>query len=205
MRRLLTPFVLVTLLAPASAALADDPASERLAARLGDRIHVTTVPERGTSVEWGKATGVIDAPFKTVWKVLQDYARYHEFIPHFKKSRVLSRRGSDALVYMEAGVIKNTVTLWAQTRIKAKEGSDGTRVLEGRMMQGNMKRFAARFELTPLAGGSQTLVTFRLLVDPDLMLPSSVFTHENKKSARKTVKALRRQVEAHRLRLAQNR
>lgn len=177
----------------ATDAHAENAGATSLAARLGDRVRTGTEPERGEDVAWGKALGVVDAPVESVARVVIDYTNYEQFMPHFKKSRVLSRRGDDALVYMEAGIIKDTVTLWAQLRITSRTVGN-RRIVEGRMVRGNMDSFRARWELTPVADNTRTLVRFRLLVDPGLPLPSSVFTHENEKGARKTVKALRSRV-----------
>lgn len=174
-------------------ARADEPADTNLAARLGDRIVAKNEPAAGQDVAWGSAVGVVEAPIQAVAKVLTDYSRYDTFLPHFKQSRVLSRRGDDALVYMEAGIIKNTVTLWAQMHITARAAGEG-RVIEGRMIKGNMDAFRARWELTPVAGNTRTLVRFKLLVDPGLPLPDSVFDHENEKSARRALGALRERV-----------
>lgn len=178
--------------------------AEDLAAGLGGDIRSTTEAHDGLSVEWGKAVGVVDAPFDRVVEVVHDYANYRKFIPHFKKSKVLSRRGPNALVYMEANVVHGTVTLWAQMRIYKRSSSGDTEIIEGRMMDGNMSHFIARWELEPVEDGSRTLVTFRILVDPDLPLPASVFSKENKKSARRTIRALRERVLETRVQLARN-
>lgn len=206
MKRLgLVSAVLLVSLATASATFASDDSAkaETLARRLGNSIKATTEPHRSSSVDWGEATAVIDAPFDSVAEVVRDYGEYKQFLPHFRKSRVLSERGPNALVYLQASVIKDTVTLWAQMRILERPGRGATRLIEADMMKGNMNKFSGRWELTPIDGGSRTLVKFRLLVDPDLPLPSSVFSKENRKSARKTLEALREQVQKRR-RLAQN-
>jgi len=164
-----------------------------MARRLGDRIETSTVPTGG-SVEYGRAVAIIDAPAERVFRVITDYAHYREFLPHFRQSRVLSRRGNSAMVYMQASVIHNTATLWAQMRIRQHRPRGNTQIVVGRMIQGNMDQFAARWEVTPLADGQRTLLTFDILVDPDLPFPSSVFTNENIKAAHRTIRALRRQV-----------
>lgn len=187
-----------------SAALAENAAATSLAARLGDHIKRGSAPERGEDVAWGTAIGVVDAPIEAVARVAADYSHYSEFVPHFKKSRVLSRRGDDALVYMEAGVLKDTVTLWAQVRIRARARGEG-RIIESRMLKGNMDTFRARWELIPVAGNTRTLVKFHLLVDPDLPLPDSVLSRENKKSAGKTLRAMRNRVRHKGVAVANNR
>jgi len=72
------------------------------------------------------------------------------------------------------------------------EGS--TRVIEARLLEGNMDAFSASWRLTPVDGGARTEVDFKIYVDPDMPLPSSVFSRENEKAAGKTVRALRTRV-----------
>lgn len=179
---------------PATAAETTHPhasPAEALAAQIGDEIQYSSVPQRGLSVRWGKAVAVVDAPFATVMRIVRDYGRYSEFLPKFRQSRVLSRRGSDAMVYMEASVIRDTTTLWAQMRISNPPTGTETQRVDARMIRGNVNALLARWEVTPLAGGTRCLVTFQLLVAPKLPLPSSLFTSENVKAARKTLRALR--------------
>lgn len=166
-------------------------AAERRAAQLGDRLDLATIATN-TGIDWGRGEAVINAPFETVRAIVNDYGRYQDFLPNFRVSRVLSRRGQNALVYMQASVIRNTTTLWAQLRIFARRPQGATQVVEARMTEGNMERFQARWELTPIDGGRRTLVSFQILVEPDLPLPDSLFTEENQKAARKTIQALRR-------------
>ena len=64
---------------------------------------------------------------------------------------------------------------------------------------------SVRWELTPIEGGTRTLVSFQILVDPGLPLPSSIFSSENEKTARRTVRALRERVRTQRTTLAQRR
>lgn len=168
--------------------------AKSLAARLGKEIETTTKPEKGSSIEWGTGVAVIDAPTEAVLRVIENYERYREFMPHFQKSRVLAQRGARALAYLEATVAHGTVTLWAQVRLSRRTNDAGQHIFEADMLKGNMSRFVARWELTPVNGGERTLVRFRLLADPDLPLPSSVFTHQNKKSARRSIRALRDRV-----------
>ena len=196
-------FALAAVSLPAPASADAQERADREAARLGDRLETSTLPSQ-SSVEWGQAAAVVDAPAETVMRIVTDYARYQEFLPHFRRSRVLSRRGNNALVYMQASVIRNTTTLWAQMRVYQRRPRGRTQIVEGRMVEGNMDQFAARWEVTPLADGQRTLVRFRILVDPDLPFPSSVFTSENVKAARKTMRALRERLAERRYTVARN-
>ncbi len=182
----LTVFAL-TLGAAGTSAQAQDP----------DRgIRTGTAAAQGTSVRYGTASVVLDYPFEQVETLVHDYAAFHEYLPHFQTSRVLSRRGNRALVYIEVTAIEDTITLWAQTRVSSRE-VEGRRVVEARMTQGNMDAFTARWELVRVSD-TQTRVNFRLLADPDLPLPSSLITSENEKFARRVCRAIRQRLEGRR-------
>ncbi|HEX7476822.1 MAG TPA: SRPBCC family protein [Polyangiales bacterium] len=147
-------------------------------------------PAPGMNVQWGRAVAIIDAPVADVTAIVQNYAGYQTFLPNFEASRVLSQRDTSALVYVQLSVLNGARTLWAELKLRAHEGEGGTRVVEAKMMKGNVSHFEAVWEVTAL-DAQHTLVAFQILVDPSLPLPSSMLSEENAKSARKTLRALR--------------
>ena len=157
-------------------------------------IQLDTVNARNADVDFGRARGIVDAPYSEVVDIVHDYASYTHFMPHFLASRVLARRGNRAMVYMEVGILRDTITLWAQVQIRSRQDGDKT-VVEASMTQGNMETFRAIWTLEPMADGRRTLAQLQLLVDPDLpAVPNSVITAENVSSARKAITRLRRRV-----------
>ncbi|MGB5286552.1 MAG: hypothetical protein WBN29_18735, partial [Polyangiales bacterium] len=54
--------------------------------------------------------------------------------------------------------------------------------------------FSASWRLTPVDDGARTEVDFKLFVDPDMPLPSSVFSRENERAAGNTIRALRSRI-----------
>jgi len=183
MRHLLS-FALVAL--AAAPALAQDTDAE-----LRANITTSTVDEDGTSVDRGRAEGVVDQPIERVMQVLQDYGQYAEFLPEFRQSRVLSRRGTRAMVYLEVGALHQTVTLWAQVRISSTTNSDGSQEVVASMTQGNLERFAARWVVRRV-DENRTQVSIEILAEPDIPAPSNLVTTENVRMARKSVIGLRR-------------
>lgn len=169
----------------------------QIAARIADhRVEVRELPYSGSSVRWGRATGLVDAPTALVLSVVQDYAKYSEFMPNFRASRVLSQRGGQAIVYLEASVLHDAATLWAQMRMRPRPSvtnADGTvtQIVEGTMVSGNVERMAARWELTSVDQGTRTLVSFQFLVEPDLPFPASIMTGQNIAGARRAIGRLR--------------
>lgn len=146
-----------------------------------------------TDVSWGKAVGIVDAPMERVLDVVQDYARYREFMPNFTQSRILSKRGNRAMVYVEAEIAKRTLTIWANMKMTPTETAGGGRTIHATMMKGNLSTMEALWELTPLQGG-RTLVTFKIIVEPKLPLPDSLVSLENEKASKRGLRALRKQL-----------
>lgn len=159
-------------------------------------IALANVPAQQGGVAWGRAEGVIDAQPEDVLEVLRDYAHYAGLFPHFEKSRVLSQRGTDAIVYLEAKILFGATTLWGQVRMTSTSPAPDTYVVEAKMMKGkgNIEQLLARWEVRPTADGARSAVVFQLLVDPDLPVPDSMVSSELKNSAGRAFRALRKRV-----------
>jgi ribosome-associated toxin RatA of RatAB toxin-antitoxin module len=152
------------------------------------------IAEEGSNISWGHAVAVIDKPLEEVLPVVLDYGNYVKFMPNFTKSRVLSQRGHRAMVYMEVSVASGTLTLWGQLTLSERAGDSDTRIVEARLVDGNMNAFSATWQLAPIEGGARTAVEFRIYVDPNIPLPSAVFSRENERAAGNTLRALRTRV-----------
>ncbi len=157
-------------------------------------VRTARIAKEGSNISWGHAVGVIDKPIEEVLPVVVDYANYSHFMPNFTKSKVLAQRGNRAMVYMEVSVASGTFTLWGQLKLSEIPTEGSARVIEARLLEGNMDAFSASWRLTPVDGGTRTEVDFKIYVDPDMPLPSSVFSRENERAAGKTVRALRTRV-----------
>jgi ribosome-associated toxin RatA of RatAB toxin-antitoxin module len=152
------------------------------------------IPEDGSDIAGGRAVIVVDKPIEEVLPIVLDYANYVQFMPNFTKSRVLAQRGSRAMVYMEVSVAKGMYTLYGQLNLAEGPQDGESRIVEGRLLEGNIDAFNASFKLTPVDGGARTEIDFKIYVDPDIPLPSSVFSRENERAAGRTVRALRARV-----------
>ncbi|MDB4991593.1 MAG: hypothetical protein JWN04_6771 [Myxococcaceae bacterium] len=157
-------------------------------------IALANLPGPNGGVEWGRAEGIIDARPDDVLAILHDYGQYAGLFPHFEKSRVLSQRGTDAIVYLEAKVLHGAATLWGQVRMSATAGTGSIHVVEAKMMKGksNIAQLLARWEVQSIDNGQRTRVAFQLLVDPDLPVPDMVVSSEMKNSAGRAFRALRK-------------
>ena len=157
-------------------------------------IFTAQIPEEGSNIAWGQAVLVLDKPIEEVLPIVRDYANYVQFMPNFTKSKVLAQRGSRAMVYMEVSVAKGAFVLWGQLNLAEHPENGDSRVVEARLLEGNIDAFSASWTLTPMDGGARTQVDFKIYVDPDIPLPSSIFSRENERAAGRTVRALRTRV-----------
>lgn len=177
--------------APVAASEADV-AAEIAAENAG--VFTAQLPEQGSNIAWGRAVLVVDQPMEDVLPVVRDYANYVQFMPNFTKSKVLAQRGHRAMVYMEVSVARGAITLWGQLNLAERPQTGASHVVEARLMEGNIDAFRASFTLTPVDGGTRTEVDFKIYVDPDMPLPSSVFSRENERAAGNTVRALQTRI-----------
>lgn len=149
-----------------------------------------------SSIAWGEAEAELDSPIEAILPVLEDYAAYQEFMPNFRRSRVLAQRGTRARVYMEVSAAAGALTLWGQLDMRERSEPEAeARVIEAQLLDGNIDAFRAEWRLEPSEDGQTTRVAFRIFVDPDLPLPSSLISRENERAARRSVEALRSHLE----------
>jgi len=159
-------------------------------------IFTAQVASAGSNIASGRAVIVVDKPIDEVLPVLLDYNNYVDFMPNFTHSKVLAQRGSRAMVYMEVSVARGMYTLYGQLNLKDRTDGSGARFVEGQLIDGNINAFNASFKLTPVKDGTATEIDFSIYVDPDLPLPSAVFSRENERAAGRTVRALRTRLAA---------
>lgn len=154
------------------------------------------VAEAGSGIARGEAETQLSEPLEAILPILQDYGRYAQFMPNFRRSRVLAQRGARARVYMEVSAAAGALTLWGQLDLRERvDGDPERRVIEAHLLEGNIDAFRAEWRLEPTADGDGTNIAFQIFVDPDLPLPSSLISRENERAARKTLEALRARVE----------
>src|SRR5262249_38247531 len=128
--------------------------------------------------------------------VVFDYARYPEFVPRYEKATVL-RIAPDGgrLVRMELGGL---VRLWMRVEISPPRIHGATEVYEGRLVDGNIRAFVPRWELTALEDG-RTRLTLDSFLDPDLALvPSSLINAGARDGVREAILALKARIEGRR-------
>ncbi len=149
------------------------------------------IAQPGMEVKWGFASSVVAAPIDVVLKTITDFDHYAEFIPRCHRSKVLARRGDDAMIYVETRALRNTTAFWVQLRVKTVKSPDGKVVVEGKKVSGNVKQGTARWELYPVENGRKTKLAFKIIIDVDLPIPSSLISSQNLQTAQRSVESVR--------------
>ena len=151
--------------------------------------------EPGSRIRRSRAVASMDASMEQVTAVVSDYANYRHFMPHFVVSRVLSQRGSKALIYAEVSALDGMPNLWVQMQLQTLDAPNSPRVIKAKMMKGNLKGFAAEWQMSPL-DATHTLVAFELCAEPNFHLPfaDGLISDYNEKEARSTIMGLRQRL-----------
>jgi hypothetical protein len=169
-----------------------------LAERLPPRKLITrTFEQKGTEILGGLSIGLIKAPVDKVLPVIMAYQNFKDMLPFFKESTLLGSGGERTLVHVKIELAKGVVKLWGNLEFIESKEKQGILVINGGLMQGNMKVFLARFEIAPTKSGD-TLILVRLLVDPDINIAKDAKVNKyNQVNARRFIRAIRdRAVEA---------
>jgi ribosome-associated toxin RatA of RatAB toxin-antitoxin module len=116
------------------------------------------------------AHATIRAPLPLIWHTLTDYDHLAEFIPGMKKSRVVERRGSTAIVEQigEASVLVFRYPI--AVVVQSDEHYPAT--IGVRVLYGNLKQLAGAYRIEDVFGTRDEFVLrWRGVIEPDIPLP----------------------------------
>jgi ribosome-associated toxin RatA of RatAB toxin-antitoxin module len=183
-------------LAPVTAA-APDPANDAELARLSDgHSFRTNYQPAGVADRYGRAEILVKAPLGILHKLVLDYARYKEFTGgKFHASRVIGKTPLGTEVYFQLPVLNGMITLWQVFRFQEIAPlAPGWAMVEGWFIKGNIGRGNAAWTLHAI-DDDRTLVTFDLLVVPNVPLPQSLIDDGLRNAAGEAVEAIRARAE----------
>jgi hypothetical protein len=146
----------------------------------------------GRNARYGHAETLIHAPLADVRRMVTDFSRYRELAPSITTSRVVSHDQNGSIdVYIQMGVLNNTISFWNVTRFGPlrTEGSD--QVVEGQMVpgKGNIEDSSVIWTLHP-AGDGWTVLKFDVLLRPGLPAPQSLIDEQLRDSAMDAVNSI---------------
>ena len=180
-----------TLFSSISVAAAPAPGPELQKWRKVNRFEVKTPY---ADMNAGAARVNVDAPQALVRQVVLDFKNYASFMSRFEKSRIVGRSGDKTDVYLQVPILKGAAKVWAIVRFEPVKEVNGTEVVVGHMIKGNVKRLDATWRLKKLDDVS-TEVVLELLIVPDMPVPDSLVVPEVRFAAAKAVEGSRDEAE----------
>ncbi|MGD0527098.1 MAG: SRPBCC family protein [Polyangiaceae bacterium] len=174
---------------------ADAPAPDQDAMRIssaGRSLKWNWVPP-GKNERFGHAETLVHAPAEKVRQLVQDFAHYKELAESITTSRVVAH-GADGStdVYLQMGVMNNTIKFWNVTRFAPMRNEPATgEVLEGHMVhgKGNIDDCTAVWTVHS-AGEGWTVLKFDILLRPGLPAPQSLIDEQLRDSAMDAVNSI---------------
>jgi ribosome-associated toxin RatA of RatAB toxin-antitoxin module len=147
-----------------------------------------------SSIDAGGARVRVRAPTSVVEKVVTDFNSYPEFIRKFERARVLGRSGKQTDVYLQVPILKGAAKVWAVVRFSPPRVQNGVRIIEGRMVKGNVDKLEATWRIKRIDERT-TELSLELLIEPKLPVPGSLVTKEVASAADTAVSGSRTRAE----------
>lgn len=146
----------------------------------------------GKSERYGRAEGLIAAPYDVVKARLLDFPRYKELAgPKFKKVSVVDKSSSGTDLYFQLPIMKGVVTIWYVTRFgAARPGMGGAEIIEGKFVKGNIKDMQIVFTLRP-GPEQKTILVCDLDLAINLPAPQDLLDEELRDACGDAVNAVR--------------
>jgi len=121
------------------------------------------------------ATGTVQAPLPTVWRILTGYDRMEEFVPDLVSCRVLSRNGNEVIIEQFGTARFLFMSRSIHLIVRATEQPMSSIDID--LISGDMKHYESRWELVPVpeTGGTKVVYTGRMM--PNFYVPGILGTN----------------------------
>lgn len=121
------------------------------------------------------ATGTVQAPLPTVWRILTGYERMEEFVPDLVSCRVLSRNGNEVIIEQFGTARFLFMSRSIHLIVRATEQPMSSIDID--LISGDMKHYESRWELVPVpeTGGTRVIYTGRMM--PNFYVPGILGTN----------------------------
>lgn len=173
-------------------------ASSEVAASLDEgEVAVSLKESADSNVKEGCALGVIEAPMEQVFAVLDDPARYGEFMPHVQLSEVEPAEDGDVLNHQVLDLpfpIRNRYyTIRLETH-RREEHPDRLEIAWTYVPgSGNVKENEGAWTLVRLSA-NRTLAVYRVYTDPGGLIPKWALNRVTRRTLPEVIEAIRRRV-----------
>ena len=147
----------------------------------------------GAQERYGHAEVLVHAPLADVRKTVTNYANYKTIAPHrLKQSRVVKRhKDGKTDVYFKVEAVRGLFSFYTLTRFDPpKRQADGSEVIEGRQVEGDVKEVHIVWHLLPVSE-RETLLICDANLRPDFPTPDDMLDEELRDSAGHAAWAMR--------------
>jgi ribosome-associated toxin RatA of RatAB toxin-antitoxin module len=164
-RLVITAIVLIAIVGDARA---NSSLSDSQFQRLKDgKVLVAVRPADGPSKGMVEATILIDAPAESIWQIMTNCSEIPTFVPGVKSCQVLSSGESWEIIRHEVKWIWLLPKLSYVFRASYIEN----RQIDFVRIDGDLREMRGAWRLSPLNAGSQTIVQYRVYLDPGFFVP----------------------------------
>jgi ribosome-associated toxin RatA of RatAB toxin-antitoxin module len=156
---------------------------------------VESEPVAGSRLSRSRATVLVRAPLERVRAVLVDFPNYHAFLPNYRSAKVESTTPDGATrVHMQIDGLGGMIRRWMRVEISAPVIAGPRLSFEAKLLEGDVKAFAARWVLDRLDEGS-TRLTLESFLDPDLQLPATFIDSGSAAGLKESILAIKARAE----------
>ena len=149
----------------------------------------------GQDKRYGHAEGIVNAPFAAVRDKIGDFAHYKDLAgPKFKSVKVVEKEGARTDVYFQLPIMKGLVTIWYVTRFAPPREVNGSSIVEGTFVKGNIKSMHIALNARPAADTSATVLVCDLLLVPGIPAPQDAIDEELRDACGDAINSVRRTV-----------
>jgi ribosome-associated toxin RatA of RatAB toxin-antitoxin module len=121
------------------------------------------------------ASGDVRAAPAAVWRILTGYERMAEFVPDLASCKILSRRGNEVVVE-QVGTAR-FLFMSRQIHLVVRATETPMSAIDIALLSGDMRYYASRWELQPLAATGGTRIVYRGTLAPDFYVPGMLGAH----------------------------
>jgi len=137
------------------------------------------------------AEGYARATPPQAWRVLTDYERLTDFVPHLQSSVLVSRNGTDAVLEQvgNGGFLLIQQQIHLLLRIREEPHS----AIAIHLISGNMQSYDAHWQLSEEGGG--TRIGYRARLQPDFFVPPVIGPALIQKNIERMMQAVLKEIE----------
>ncbi len=159
-----------------------------------DLAEMETLAVTGSSLARHRATVMVRAAADRVRAVLFDFPNYPAFLPNYKSAKVVATTPSGGTqVHMQIDALGGMIRRWMRVELTAPVVVGSRESFEGKLVEGDVKAFEARWVLERLDDG--TRLTLESFLDANLPFPTAFIDAGSSAGLKESILAIKARAE----------